>query len=333
MPNPDRAEQCITANIRRRNPDGAKVGIRMPYVVNGQLVTNDRIRAEEVRIARHPQWQEIADKRDRDKRIRAEAEFSAIDVMLVEQVAARDPRPVDPALLEYQFRMQEALGTFRSACDVRQLRKWIEWNLRLQRTASEMSAGATKPTSAAIETFYQVHRENFYGCAAFEAAHIVKHVNEHQSEELARAGIEAALADLEAGMSFAQTADRQSDCRDKGGDLGRFLAGTMVKEFEDAIRHLEPGQRTGIFRTPFGFHIALLRSKTAAGPLDFEEVREDIQRVLTRIEEHQEYLRAVAALRAGAEIRWVPDVEKKNSEQRSEEPTSTRFDFATERSG
>jgi hypothetical protein len=45
----------------------------------------------------------------------------------------------------------------------------------------------------------------------------------------------------------------------------------MVEEFEDAIRDLKPGSRTGIFRTPFGFHIAELRGKVPAGQVGFEE--------------------------------------------------------------
>jgi hypothetical protein len=32
----------------------------MPYLVKEQLVTDDRIRAEEARISRHPKWQDIA---------------------------------------------------------------------------------------------------------------------------------------------------------------------------------------------------------------------------------------------------------------------------------
>src|ERR1700683_4941702 len=139
----------------------------MPYLVNGQLVTNDRIRAEELRIGRHPQWRNIADEAVRAKRIRADAEFSAIDVMLVGQIAASDPRPVDLALVEHQLRMQR--GNCRSADDYRRVREWIEMNLRLQRTANEMSARAPKPTQAAIEAFYHAHRENFRGCAAFQA--------------------------------------------------------------------------------------------------------------------------------------------------------------------
>jgi parvulin-like peptidyl-prolyl isomerase len=77
-------------------------------------------------------------------------------------------------------------------------------------------------------------------------------------------------------------------------------------EFDDAIRALEPGHRTGSFPTPFGFHIAELREKTPAGPAGFEEVRADVERVLTYSNQHRLYLRAVAELRSRAEIRQAP---------------------------
>ena len=108
----------------------------MPYLVNGQLVTDARIRAEEARTARHPKWRDIADETTRAKRTRAEAEFSAIDALLVEQIAASDPRPVDPALIEHHLRMQRATGNGCDGHDDRRVRAWVERNLRLQRTAS-----------------------------------------------------------------------------------------------------------------------------------------------------------------------------------------------------
>lgn len=81
----------------------------------------------------------------------------------------------------------------------------------------------------------------------------------------------------------------------------------MVQEFEDAIRGLEPGQRTGIFTTPFGFHIAEPRAKLPAGAATFEEVRGDIERVLTM--QHRQYLKAVADLRSRADIRFEQTAE------------------------
>ena len=102
-------------------------------------------------------------------------------------------------------------------------------------------------------------------------------------------------------------ANRLSDCAGNGGDLGQFQAGTIVQEFEDAIRNLAPGERTGSFRTPFGFHIAELRAKRPAEFLELSEVEGDIRKVLSRISEHREYLRVIGRLRAQAQISWLPE--------------------------
>lgn len=279
----------------------------MPYSVNGRVVSEESVRAEEVRLRQDPQWRGIGDEAERARRLRMAAQFAAIDIALVEQIAAGDPRPVAPAVLERELQNQRALGTCRNAEDERRMREYISRHFRLQRTAQEMIAGALPPTQEEIEAFYKANRENFRGSALFRAAHIVKHTDGQQNEDQARAGIEAALAELESGAVFAEVADRLSDCKGNGGDLGVFVAGTMVPEFEDAIRELKPGQRTGIFHTPFGFHIAELRAKTPAGPVPFEEVREDIRRVLTLVRQHQEYLRVIAQLRSRADIRWIPE--------------------------
>lgn len=281
----------------------------MPYSVNGQLVSEDCRRGEEVRLRNDPQFLSIADEVERARRLRAATELAAIDTTLVEQIAASDPRPVDPFAIERELQKQRAMGSCRSAHSEREVRKWIDWQFRLQRTAQEMTAGACRPKPDEIEAFYQANRENFRGSAIFEASHIVKHIDGQQNEHQARVGIEVALAELENGDGFAEVAERHSDCKGNGGDLGQFLAGSMVQEFEDAIRDLAPGQRSGIFRTPFGFHIAELRAKIPAGPVSFEEVRQDIRRVLTVIREHQEYQRVIAMLRSRADIRWISESE------------------------
>lgn len=277
----------------------------MPYLVNGQTVSEDLIREEEERIGRDSRWAAIPDEAERARHLRAAAEYSAVDKALIEQAAANDPRPVDARAIEQEVQRQKAAAGCRSAFDDSGVRQWVERQFRVQRIMQEMVSEAPKPSKEEISGFYETNRANFRNPELFHAAHIAKHVNEDQSDEQARAGIEAALADLERGDLFAEVAERHSDCKGNGGDLGQFPAGHMVQEFDDAIRALQPGQRTGIFTTPFGFHIAELRARIPAAPAAFEEVKADIERVLTFSNQHQAYTRAVAELRSRADIRLV----------------------------
>jgi parvulin-like peptidyl-prolyl isomerase len=278
----------------------------MPYLVNGQLVPEELIREEFQRIGRDPQWRSIPDLAERANRLRAAAEQCAQDRILIEQAAASDPRPIDATALGQAIQQQKAQWGCRSAFDENQLRQFTERNLRVQRTRQEMVTAAARPTVEQIEAFFNANQGNFPRPELFHASHIVKHVNHEQSEEQAEAGILEALAELERGAPFAEVAVRYSDCKDKGGDLGQFPAGNMVQEFDEAIRVLEPGQRSDVFTTPFGFHIAQLHSVTAAGQASFEEVRASIERVLNFASEHQAYIQAITEMRSRADIRWVP---------------------------
>ena len=285
----------------------------MPWFVNGQVVPEDLIRQESEQIARDPRGKSVADEGERAKRLRAAGERSAQDKTLLAQAAARDQRPVDPASVEQQVARIKKNGSCRTAYDDSSLRQVVEHSLRVERLTREIVEGAPKPAAEEIEAFYRANRENFRLPEMFHAAHIVKHINEEQTEEQAEAGIQAALADLERGVPFAEAAERHSDCKGTGGDLGTLPAGHMVEDFEAAISALEPGQRTGIFTTPFGFHIADLRAKVPAGAAAFEEVRVDIEAAFTMRNQQGLYLRAVAEMRSQADIRYVADAQAQAS--------------------
>ena len=86
---------------------------------------------------------------------------------------------------------------------------------------------------------------------------------------------------LEAGEDFATLAKELSDDKgsaQKGGDLGWFGIGRMVKEFEKAAFDLNAGETSEIIKTQFGYHIINVKEKKGVEP--FEKKKADIQRMM-----------------------------------------------------
>ncbi len=84
--------------------------------------------------------------------------------------------------------------------------------------------------------------------AKIRASHILV---EKQSQAL------KVLEELKAGADFRELAKKYSTCPSakRGGDLGQFGRGQMVREFEQAAFTLKPGEVSGPVKTKFGYHV------------------------------------------------------------------------------
>lgn len=86
------------------------------------------------------------------------------------------------------------------------------------------------------------------------------------------------LEKLKAGADFAELAAEYGTdgTKDRGGDLGTFGRGAMVKEFEDAVFAMEPGETSDLVETQFGYHIIKATGKNQ-GTKGFEDVESQIK--------------------------------------------------------
>lgn len=69
---------------------------------------------------------------------------------------------------------------------------------------------------------------------------------------------------IEAGSDFAEMAKSHSSCPSgaRGGDLGEFNPGQMVKEFDEVVFSAEVGKVHGPVKTQFGFHLIEITDRT-----------------------------------------------------------------------
>lgn len=94
------------------------------------------------------------------------------------------------------------------------------------------------------------------------ASHIL--VNFGTDTNAAKLKAEQVYNRLKAGEDFSKLAAENSDDpgnKFKGGDLGWFGKGAMVKEFEDAVMSAKLGDVVGPVKTQFGFHIIKVNSR------------------------------------------------------------------------
>ena len=82
----------------------------------------------------------------------------------------------------------------------------------------------------------------------------------------AKKKIEDIKKQLDGGADFAELAQANSDCpsSQKGGDLGEFARGMMVKPFEDAAFTQEIGKVGDVVETQFGYHLIKVTAKSPA---------------------------------------------------------------------
>lgn len=90
------------------------------------------------------------------------------------------------------------------------------------------------------------------------------------------------LEKIKNGEDFHALAGKESidtNSAVKGGDLGYFRKGDMVKEFEDVAFSLKPGEVSEIIKTDYGFHIIKLDEKLDKYEDLKDEVIEDIKNI------------------------------------------------------
>jgi peptidyl-prolyl cis-trans isomerase D len=141
---------------------------------------------------------------------------------------------------------------------------------------------SSEPDDEALHALYDEHSDRYVTPEQRRARHILISLPPDagkDAEHKAREKAESLLARLEKGESFEKLAKEASDdpgSASKGGDLGYFGRGVMTPEFEKAAFELQKGGRSGIVKSPFGFHIIEVTDIKPQRAKPFDEVRDEL---------------------------------------------------------
>ena len=294
--------------------------LNMGLLINGEFVDDSVIRDEAAAI--RPRYMEAMTDMDP---VAAELQLwdwskeNVIERHLLRQTAQADPEAIPEE--EIEGAMTEVLpppggpencepGVTRAGADREALRREVEIRLRIDRLVNRLNAKVAAPRHKDLVERYKKNRDAMRRPAMAHASHIVRNVKRGQAGEGEGEGVDEALAaiqaveqQLEAGTPFAEVADQHSSCAGNGGSLGWFPMGEMVDEFDAVVFALKPGERSKIFRSEFGYHIALLHERREEGPIPFDEVKSHLEEEMLKEKRDKALGDYLDRLRAKADVR------------------------------
>lgn len=138
--------------------------------------------------------------------------------------------------------------------------------------------------------YFESNKEMFKPQPSADASHILVATEEEANN---------ILAEIKAGLSFADAAQKYSSCpsKERGGNLGQFSKGQMVPEFEAATFAMTPGEISGPIQTQFGFHLIELHSITGGDDVAFEDVKDQVKQYYTSVKHNEVYNNKQAELK------------------------------------
>ena len=131
--------------------------------------------------------------------------------------------------------------------------------------------------TAILESLYKSNESEYNKPAQIQASHILL----KSDKKNAQAVLEEAkkIRSKVTPKNFAKLANKLTQDpsgKGKGGSLGWFSKGRMVKEFENAAFTAKPGTIVGPIETQFGQHIIYVQAKKAAVSTPFEKVKKEL---------------------------------------------------------
>jgi len=212
-----------------------------------------------------------------------------VDEELIAQAAAKEGVKVSPEDLEARFTEHKARfgneAAFTSFLErtnqtVEDIREDLS-TTALREALFQKLSPEPEPTDDDAQKYYAEHKDKYVQREQIQASHVLVKVAKGATPEekaAAKKKADEVLKKAKAGTSFEQLAKEYSEgpTATRGGDLGKFSRGRMVKPFEDVAFAAKPGEVVGPVETQFGWHVIKVFEKVPERVRAYDEVKEQI---------------------------------------------------------
>lgn len=289
-------------------------------VVNGSVITQEDFDREVSRVQRQllNMGKHIND--SQMPGIKKEVLENLIDFELLYQETQRKGIKIDEATINEQAMTLKkrfpSEAEFKSALTKVNLseaaiKTQIARGLAIQQLIDTSVTKKDTVSGQEIKAFYESHPGLFKQPEQVRASHILIKVDP-QADEVKRAEAQKKIKEiqqkLQKGEDFATLAKALSEgpSKAKGGDLGYFSRGRMVKSFEEVAFALRPNEVSDIVETKFGYHLIKVIEKRPETTTAFEDAKDKLGQYLKQQKVQKEVSIYVHELKEKAKVERFP---------------------------
>jgi peptidyl-prolyl cis-trans isomerase C len=168
--------------------------------------------------------------------------------------------------------------------ELRWQREMVEREYFIQKLLEKHFAEKIQITDEEVESYYEDNKDLFQVDEdEVRAQHIITKTE---------AEADRALQEIQAGKPFEAVATERSVglFRERGGDMGYFREGDVIREVSRVAFRLGEGRVSSVFRSSHGYHILKVLKKRSRNDFkDLTEVRSDILQRLRVMKERSVY--------------------------------------------
>jgi len=305
-----------------RLPGSEKKPLAMPKIegpvakVNGvdvppeKFLTEFKTTLERYARARHDVKPELRE-RLKDNIVRRLVDAEIIYQQATKMKISMDGPELEAKWMEHKERYgsDEAFKNFlqRAGSTEEAIKTQFRLNLIREKVFATVS-DAIKVETKDIRAFYEENKQRYNEPEQVRASHVLIRIDP-KMDDAAKAEKRKLAEDIakkaeKKGADFSALAKEfgEDPTRGRGGDLGFFTRGRMVKPFEDAAWKLKKGEVSSVVETNFGYHVIRKTDHKEAHQKTFDEVKGQLERAVRSRKRNESIRGALKAWKDAANI-------------------------------